>query len=211
MAESNYEQLYKIVLIGDSGVGKSCLVSRYVKGVFPQSRGTTIGVEFASKNIALSNGTKVKAQIWDTAGQERYLAITAAHYRRAIGALVVYDIGKKSSFDHCEKWIQDVKEQADPDITIMLVGNKLDQAETKGREVSEQDGLSFAESQKILFTETSALDNTNVEDAFLDLLLKIDENRMKQMKKDKTPVGHHLGPSTTFGTLDEKSGDGCSC
>ena len=93
-SDSSYEQLYKIVLIGDSGVGKSCIVSMYVKGVFPQTKGTTIGVEFASKNITLSKGTKVKAQIWDTAGQERYLAITSAHYRRAIGALVVYDICK---------------------------------------------------------------------------------------------------------------------
>jgi small GTP-binding protein len=90
--ESQYDQLYKIVLIGDSGVGKSSLVSRYVKGTFPKNKGATIGVEFASKNLKLKTGTAVKAQIWDTAGQERYLAITSAHYRRAVGALVVYDI-----------------------------------------------------------------------------------------------------------------------
>ena len=116
--ETQYDQLYKIVLIGDSGVGKSWLVSRYVKGVFPKNKGATIGVEFASKNLHLRTGTNVKAQIWDTAGQERYLAITSAHYRRAVGALVVYDIWKKQSFDNCEKWINDVKAQADPDIAI---------------------------------------------------------------------------------------------
>ena len=90
--DGQYDQLYKVVLIGDSGVGKSCLVSRYVKGIFPKNKGATIGVEFASKNLKLSTGTMVKAQIWDTAGQERYLAITTAHYRRAVGAFVVYDI-----------------------------------------------------------------------------------------------------------------------
>ena len=100
-----------------------------------------------------------------------------SHYRRAIGALVVYDLGKRSSFDNCEKWIQDVKEQADPDITIMLVGNKLDKAEQSGREVTEAEGREFAASQKILFKETSALENTNVEGAFVELLERIDENR----------------------------------
>ena len=92
--DGTYDQLFKIVLIGDSGVGKSWLVSRYVKGIFPKNKVATIGVEFAAKNLKLKSGTRVKAQIWDTAGQERYLAITTAHYRRAIGAFVVYDICK---------------------------------------------------------------------------------------------------------------------
>ena len=93
-SDGTYDQLFKIVLIGDSGVGKSWLVSRYVKGIFPKNKVATIGVEFAAKNLKLKSGTRVKAQIWDTAGQERYLAITTAHYRRAIGAFVVYDICK---------------------------------------------------------------------------------------------------------------------
>lgn len=144
------------------------------------------------------------------AGQERYLAITAAHYRRAIGALVVYDIGKKSSFDNCAKWIQDVKEQAEPDITIMLVGNKKDK-EHESREVTEAEGQSFADQNKVLFMETSAKDNTNVEGAFIDLLEQIDKNNEKKNKSSNKITGAtHLGAGTTFGTLEEDS-SGCGC
>lgn len=166
-------------------------------------------MEFASKNITLKNNTKVKAQIWDT-GKSKWpkrgknvispslqrKSPNPSHYRRAIGALVVYDIGKKSSFENCEKWIQDVKEQADPDITIMLVGNKLDQVKTKGRDVTESEATKFADSQKIMFKETSAMEDTNVESAFEELLERIDENRIKQSKKGGpgpvswVPTGH---------------------
>ena len=120
-----YDELYKIVLIGDSGVGKTCMLSRFVKNSFPKNKPPTIGVEFATKTMQVK-GRAVKAQIWDTAGQERYKAITTAHYRRAVGALVVYDVTKYSTFTAVQKWIHDVKQQADPDIVIMLVGNKLD-------------------------------------------------------------------------------------
>ena len=102
-------------------------------------------------NLRLKSGTRVKAQIWDTAGQERYLAITTAHYRRAIGALVVYDICKRETFNNCEKWIQDVKSQADPEITIMLVGNKLDRANETGRAVTKAEAEEFSAKAKIMF------------------------------------------------------------
>ena len=206
--ESQYDQLYKIVLIGDSGVGKSSLVSRYVKGSFPKNKGATIGVEFASKNLKLRTGTNVKAQIWDTAGQERYLAITSAHYRRAVGALVVYDIWKKQSFDNCEKWINDVKAQADPDIAIMLVGNKLDKAKSSAREVEENVAAEFAKKHSLLFKETSALSDTNVTSAFEDLLTHIDEDRSKFPKNQKRPVGTSLG--TDYNTFNEEEDKGCS-
>ena len=170
MESAEYDQLFKIVLIGDSGVGKTCIVSRYVKGVFPKGKNATIGVEFAAKNLRLKSGTRVKAQIWDTAGQERYLAITTAHYRRAIGALVVYDITKRETFYNCEKWVQDIKTQADPEITIMLVGNKLDIVPQKDKEVSTTEAEEFANKNGLMFRETSALSDTNVTSAFEDLL-----------------------------------------
>ena len=102
-------------------------------------------------NLKLKSGTRVKAQIWDTAGQERYLAITTAHYRRAIGAFVVYDICKRDSFQNCEKWIADVKSQADPEITIMLVGNKLDKTGTSNRQVQKAQAEEFCSKQNIMF------------------------------------------------------------
>ena len=207
--DGQYDQLYKIVLIGDSGVGKSCLVSRYVKGIFPKNKGATIGVEFASKNLKLRTGTMVKAQIWDTAGQERYLAITSAHYRRAVGALVVYDVWKKQSFDNCEKWINDVKAQADPDIAIMLVGNKLDKAKSGGRDVEEAVAAEFAKKHGIMHQETSALSDTNVTSAFEELLTTIDDERSKLSKTSKKPYGHSLG--SDYNTFNEEDSDGCKC
>ena len=102
-------------------------------------------------NLKLKSGTRVKAQIWDTAGQERYLAITTAHYRRAIGAFVVYDICNRETFSNCAKWIDDVKSQADPEISIMLVGSKLDKAESGSRQVSEEEGEEYALKNSIMF------------------------------------------------------------
>ena len=208
--ESQYDQLYKIVLLGDSGVGKSSLVSQYVKGIFPKNKGATIGVEFASKNLKLRNGSMIKAQIWDTAGQERYLAITSAHYRRAVGALIVYDVSKKQSFDHCEKWINDVKGVADPDIVIMLVGNKSDKAKSNdARDVDESMAREYAHNNGLLFMETSALTDTNVTSAFEDLLTKIDEQRVGQNDKSRRPVGTSLGQD--YRDFSEKDDSGCSC
>ena len=128
-AEEEYDFLYKIVLVGDSNVGKTNLISRYIKNTLPKNSNPTIGVEFATRVVSLRSGGTVKAQIWDTAGQERYYAIVSAHYRRAIGALLVYDITNIKSFLNAKKWIQELKSKAEPDIVIMLVGNKIDLVE----------------------------------------------------------------------------------
>ena len=124
--EESYDYLYKIIIIGDATVGKTHLVSRYVKGTLPKNPRATIGVEFATRTVPLPNGGTVKAQIWDTAGQERYRSITNAHYRRAHGAILVYDITKYTSFRNASKWLEDIRRSAEPYITIMLVGNKYD-------------------------------------------------------------------------------------
>ena len=117
------------MIIGDTSVGKTHLLHRFVKGQLPKSAVPTIGVEFATKTVTLKDGGKVKAQIWDTAGQERYRSITSANYRKAVGALLVYDITKEKTYDNVNKWLEDLKLMAEPDIVIILVGNKLDLVE----------------------------------------------------------------------------------
>ena len=107
-------------------VGKTCLLTQYVHKNLPKNTAPTIGVEFATKNVTLRNGGTVKAQIWDTAGQERYKAICGAHYKRALGALLVYDVTSRETFDEIDTWIENLMSRAEPDIQVILVGNKID-------------------------------------------------------------------------------------
>ena len=123
--DEEYDYLFKVVLIGDSGVGKSNLLSRFTRNEFNLESKSTIGVEFATKSINV-DGKVVKAQIWDTAGQERYRAITSAYYRGAVGALLVYDISKHITFENVERWLKELRDHAEPNIVVMLVGNKSD-------------------------------------------------------------------------------------
>lgn len=132
-----------MVLIGDSGVGKSNLLLRFTKNDFIMDSKSTIGVEFAARTLKLSPSNKtIKAQIWDTAGQERYRAITSAYYRGAVGALLVYDITKRSTFENVERWLAELKEHADDGVVILLVGNKSDLRHI--RAVSTEEGAAFA-------------------------------------------------------------------
>ncbi|KAF8821429.1 Rab11b [Cardiosporidium cionae] len=124
-----YTETYKIILVGDTHVGKTHILNRYVKGTLPENPTATVGVEFATRVVPLAVGGTVKAQIWDTAGQERYKSVTSAHYRRAAGALLIYDITVKSSFLNASRWLDDMRLVVDPDIVVMLVGNKLDLVE----------------------------------------------------------------------------------
>jgi Ras-related protein Rab-11A len=117
--------LHPVVLIGDSGVGKSNLLSRFTRNEFNLDSKSTIGVEFATRSIQVDAKT-IKAQIWDTAGQERYRAITSAYYRGAVGALLVYDISKHQTYDNVTRWLKELRDHADANIVIMLVGNKSD-------------------------------------------------------------------------------------
>mmetsp|Transcript_67352 Transcript_67352/g.170887 ORF Transcript_67352/g.170887 Transcript_67352/m.170887 type:complete len:213 (+) Transcript_67352:105-743(+) len=168
--DDDYDYLFKVVLIGDSGVGKSNLLTRFTKDEFNLESKSTIGVEFATKSIQ-TNGKVIKAQIWDTAGQERYRAITSAYYRGAVGALLVYDISKRVTFENLERWLQELRDHADANIVIMLVGNKGDLKHL--RAVGQDEALAFAEKHGLACIETSALDSTNVETAFMRLLSEI--------------------------------------
>lgn len=128
--QEEFDFLFKIVMIGDSGVGKSNLLSRFVDNSFNMDSKPTIGVEFATKNINIE-GKSIKNQIWDTAGQERFRAITNAYYRGAVGAIIAFDLTKSKTFENVQKWLGELRDNAEPRITIMLVGNKSDLAELR--------------------------------------------------------------------------------
>merc|ERR1711972_679626 len=169
-ADDDYDYLFKVVIIGDSGVGKSNLLSRFTRDEFHLDSKSTIGVEFATRSIQV-DGKTIKAQIWDTAGQERYRAITSAYYRGAVGALLVYDISKRITFENIERWLQELRDHADPNIVIMLVGNKSDLRHL--RATGQDEALAFAEKHGLACIETSALESTNVETVFMRLLQEI--------------------------------------
>ncbi|VYS44638.1 unnamed protein product [Arabidopsis thaliana] len=165
------DYVFKVVVIGDSAVGKTQLLSRFTHNEFCYDSKSTIGVEFQTRTITL-RGKLVKAQIWDTAGQERYRAVTSAYYRGALGAMVVYDITKRLSFDHVARWVEELRAHADDSAVIMLVGNKADLSVDK-RAVPTEDALEFAETQRLFFSEVSALSGGNVDEAFFRLLEEI--------------------------------------
>ncbi|XP_020208189.1 ras-related protein RABA4d [Cajanus cajan] len=169
-ADEGIDYIFKIVTIGDSGVGKSQLLNRFVKNEFHMKSKPTIGVEFLTRTVVMDHKL-VKAQIWDTAGQERYQAITTAYYRGATGALLAYDITNQQTFDHVEKWLDELRIHADKNILVMLVGNKSDLSSI--RAVPIEVARDFAKQEGLFFLETSALDSTNVESAFLGLLSQV--------------------------------------
>jgi len=165
-----FDHLFKTVLIGDSGVGKSNLLSRFTRNEFQLESKSTIGVEFATRAITVE-GKSVKAQIWDTAGQERYRAITSAYYRGAVGALLVYDIAKMSSYENVERWLEELREHADKNIVVLLVGNKSDLEHL--RQVPTEVAELFAREAELSFIETSALEGIQVEAAFTQILIGV--------------------------------------
>ena len=161
---SQFDYLFKYIIIGHSNVGKSNLLLRYVHGQFKNEYQLTIGVEFAAKNIEIGNKI-YRIQIWDTAGQEKYRSITRNYYKNSVCTLVVYDITCRKSFNEVKNWIEDCKKICSKDVYMVLVWNKLDLEEQ--REVTKEEGEELAEELGIKFFETSAKEGTNVEDVFL--------------------------------------------
>jgi len=169
-----FDHLFKLVLVGDSGVGKSGLLSRYTRNTFSADEKSTIGVEFATRISQMDDGKKIKAQIWDTAGQERYRAITNAYYRGALGALLVYDVTSFASFENIPRWLKELRDHANRDIALVLIGNKVDMLE-KGttREVSEEAAKRLAEEYDLPWLETSAKTGDNVDESFSKVIKTI--------------------------------------
>ena len=175
--QAKEELKLKIVVVGDSGVGKTNIIKRFISNEFSENFKATIGVEFMSKTYKI-NKHLFKIEIWDTAGQERYKSITAIYYKGAKGALVVYDTTDQSSFNNIDKWILEIKDKTSKDIKLMMIGNKIDLVDE--RKVENEEALKKAEAFGIPLMETSALDATNVKEAFYDLLKEI----YKDLKDD---------------------------
>lgn len=178
MSES-YDYLFKFLVIGNAGVGKSCLLHQFIEQKFKQDSNHTIGVEFGSKVVNIS-GKSVKLQVWDTAGQERFRSVTRSYYRGAAGALLVYDISSRETYNALTNWLTDARTLASPNIVIVLVGNKKDLE--ADREVTFMEASRFAQENELSFLETSALTGENVEEVFLkctrSILTKIDAGEL---------------------------------
>ena len=168
--EDNYEIMVKVVLVGDSGVGKTNIMSKYLKNEFREDSKATVGVEFGAKQFTVE-GHVIKAQIWDTAGQERYKAITSAYYKGAKGAFIVYDITRKNTFDSVSRWVSDLTATADKKISIILIGNKSDLEDQ--RQVTKEMGEEKANQLQVAFLETSAMSGENLEKGFQMMINEI--------------------------------------
>jgi Ras-related protein Rab-11A len=184
--------LLKIVLTGESGAGKTNILSQFVRSNFNPNAKTTIGVECAVKALQIG-GTPVKAQIWDTAGQERFRAITSTYYHGAQGALLVYDITNTQSFRSAPRWLQELRNFADPNIPVVLVGNKCDLEAS--RSVTQEEGIRYAEAEHLLFFETSAKTAVNLNEAFTALVTEIVDSLKKGgLSASQTSISVAPGP-----------------
>jgi len=198
-----YDYLFKLLLIGDSGVGKSSLLLRFADDTYTESYISTIGVDFKIRTIEL-HGKTIKLQIWDTAGQERFRTITSSYYRGAHGIIVVYDITDQVSFNNVKQWLQEIDRYACENVNKLLVGNKSDL--TNKRVVDTNTAKEYADSLGIPLLETSAKNATNVEQAFITMATEI-KNRM--VTAEGTTRGQGTikpGPSAPV-----KTGGGCDC
>lgn len=197
------------MLIGDSGVGKSNILGRFTRNEFNLESKSTIGVEFATRTVNV-DGKTIKAQIWDTAGQERYRAITSAYYRGAVGALLMYDISKQESYENVARWLNELREHADSQIVVMLVGNKCDLKHL--RAIPTDEAKNFASENKLLFIETSALDATNVELAFQNILTEIYRLYADQtLQADFAQQKPNQGQTINFTPQPEESSKKSNC
>ena len=185
-----YSPIYKVILVGDSGVGKTCLLSMYVKGVCEQTI-PTIAVEFCTKEIELYDGNKIKVQLWDTAGQERFKSLAMTYYRKAFGILLLFDVTKKSSFNACKNYLEEVRNNSDKKCVIYLVGNKIDLENE--RQISKEEAENFAKNENIKYIETSAVKNMKVTEVFTSLLnniyqVKTEDDKSKLFLKNTNPI-----------------------
>ncbi|KAI3990932.1 hypothetical protein MKX01_026116 [Papaver californicum] len=178
---NEYDYLFKLLLIGDSSVGKSCLLLRFADDSYVDSYISTIGVDFKIRTVEL-DGKTVKLQIWDTAGQERFRTITSSYYRGAHGIIIVYDVTDMESFNNVKKWLNEIDRYANDSVCKLLVGNKCDLVDQKV--VDTETAKAFADSLGIPFLETSAKEGSNVEQAFLTMAAEIKKKMGNQPTSD---------------------------
>ncbi|XP_058452271.1 ras-related protein Rab-14 [Malaya genurostris] len=209
----NYSYIFKYIIIGDMGVGKSCLLHQFTEKKFMASCPHTIGVEFGTRLIEVDK-LKIKLQIWDTAGQERFRAVTRSYYRGAAGALMVYDITRRSTYNHLSSWLTDTRNLTNPNTVIFLIGNKSDLEST--REVTYEEAKKFADENGLMFAEASAMTGQNVEEVFLETARKIyqsiQDGRL-DLNSSETGVQHKPSQPTrtTLSNDVQNNKDNCSC
>ena len=177
------EFIYKILLLGDSSVGKTCFLMRYIDNTFQEIHMSTIGLDYKIKNVELEDGKTAKFQIWDTAGQDRFRAITKNYYKGAHGIILLYDVTNQKTFDNVKNWIYQIKDEVTDKVCIILVGNKIDKEEK--RVVSTEQGEKMAQGLGLMFFECSAKTGVNIDLAFNEIIKKIIENYSKIEKGEK--------------------------
>ncbi|KAM7355472.1 RAS oncogene family member Rab19 [Cochliomyia hominivorax] len=182
-SDESFDFLFKVVLIGDAGTGKTCIVERFKTGNFIERHGNTIGVDFSMKTINIE-GKLVKLQIWDTAGQERFRTITQSYYRSANGVIIVYDITNRNSFCNLQKWIEEVRRYTASNVMLIVVGNKSDLDDEREVEFEEAQQMCQNVPEVLLVMETSAKENRNIDDAFVTLASELKRRIDTSIRQD---------------------------
>ena len=180
------ENVYKLLLLGDSTVGKTCFLIKYTDQSFQDIHMATIGLDYRVKTMKLKNNKEVKIQIWDTAGQDRFRAITKNYYKGSHGIILIYDITNRRTFENVQQWISQIREETSQNVVIYLIGNKIDMKEE--RKVSTEEGKKLADELGLPFMETSAKEGININVVFDDIVERVDKvfgNMPKAPKKNK--------------------------
>lgn len=191
MRQNNREFLYKILLLGDSSVGKTCFLMRYADNTFQEIHMSTIGLDYKLKNVQLDDGKIVKVQIWDTAGQDRFRSITKNYYKGAHGIILIYDVTARKTYENVKNWITQIREEVSDKVSIILVGNKIDDVDN--RKVTSEEGKKLAVEYDLDFFETSAKHGTNVDTTFTSLIAKTVENYSKHDGEGGTRLNNKKG------------------
>jgi Ras-related protein Rab-8A len=202
MGSKSYDYLFKLLLIGDSGVGKTCVLFRFSDDAFNSTFIATIGIDFKIRTIELDD-KKIKLQIWDTAGQERFRTITTAYYRGAMGILLVYDITSLKSFENIKTWIRNIEQHASDDVEKMILGNKCDMKDK--RVVTHEQGEQLGKEYNVPFMETSAKADINVTEAFTAIARAIKKKLDEKVVPTPKPNGHPSNQSAGYVQLDNKT------
>jgi len=189
MASKSYDYLFKLLLIGDSGVGKTSILFKFSEDTFSPAFISTIGIDFKIRTIEV-DGKRIKLQVWDTAGQERFRTITTAYYRGAMGIMLVYDVSNLKSFENISNWIRNIEMHATQDVELMILGNKCDIADK--RQVSKEKGEQLALQHSIKFMETSAKASINIYEAFETLARDIKCKMETRIEESKMNRGYQL-------------------